>query len=86
MRGCTSAPRYHTQGLPIYFFWGGGKKVIFSPESVESVVRPVDGEHGGPGVGLGHPPVALQDDHLHVGGRGRGAWRRGGGKAKIGKT
>ena len=34
------------------------------PESVESVVRPVDCEHGSACVGLGHPPVALQHDHL----------------------
>ena len=34
------------------------------PEPVEAVVRPVDCEDGGPGVGLGHAPVPLEDDDL----------------------
>ena len=34
------------------------------PEPVEAVVRAVDGEHGRPGVGLGHAAVALQHDDL----------------------
>ena len=34
------------------------------PEPVEAVVRPVDCEDRGARVGLGHPPVPLQDDDL----------------------
>ena len=34
------------------------------PEPVEAVVRAVDGEHGRPGVGLGHAAVALEHDDL----------------------
>ncbi len=37
---------------------------LFSPEPVESVLGAVDGEYGGPGVGLGDPPIPLQYDHL----------------------
>ena len=34
------------------------------PEPVEAVVRPVDCEDRGAGVGLRHPPVPLEDDDL----------------------
>jgi len=34
------------------------------PEAVEAVVRAVDGDDRGARVGLGHAPVALQDDQL----------------------
>ena len=33
-------------------------------EAVKSLISPIDGDHGSPGVGLGHSPVPLQDDNL----------------------
>ena len=33
-------------------------------ETVKAVFGAVDREDGGPGVGLGNPPVPLEDDHL----------------------
>ena len=35
-----------------------------NPEPVEALVRPIDCEDGGAGVGLGHPPVPLEYDDL----------------------
>ena len=35
-----------------------------NPEPVEALVRPVDCEDGGAGVGLGHPSVPLEDHNL----------------------
>ena len=34
------------------------------PEPVEPLVRPIDGDDRGPGVGLGHSPVPLQHHDL----------------------
>ncbi len=44
-------------------------EMLFLPEPVESVVRPVDCEDGGSGVGLGHATVALQNDDLKFSGK-----------------
>ena len=38
--------------------------VYTDPEPIESLLGPVDSEDGGPGVGLGYPPVPFEDDNL----------------------
>ena len=40
------------------------KPIDANPEPIKPVLRPADRQDGGPGVGLGDPPVPLKDDHF----------------------
>lgn len=51
----TPPPGNHT-------LWVCGQTNI--PEAIEAVVGAVDGEDRRPGVGLRHPAISLQHDHL----------------------
>lgn len=49
----AAPPGNHTYGFAVNI-----------PEAIESVVWAVDGEDRGPGVGLRHPAISLQHNHL----------------------
>ena len=40
------------------------KPIDADPEPIKPVLRPTDRQDGGPGVGLGDPPVPLKDNHF----------------------